>query len=195
MNQLKQEISLLRQDKDYLQKQYVEAQMKSKSLEEKLEQNEKSLTETKRAKDELQERYLNTRETFKSEYEDKLSVELAQIKLRMNEEIEKLRENTKKFYERELESTREARETARDDKRRVELNERETSVKLQETLDELRIIQVTCEAKLAEMRNELKMKQFELERSRVLGEENLVNYEKALVEIEKLKKKIEVNLI
>ena len=193
INQLKQEISLLRQDKDYLQKQYVEAQAKYKSIEEKLDQTERLLNDTKRTKDELQERYMNTRELFKSEYEDKLAVELAQMKLRMGEEMEKLRENTRQFYERELASAKETRDSARDDKRRLELNEHEANVKMQEALEQLRLVQVTCEAKLAEMRNELKIKQFELERARLLSEENVVNYQKALVENEKLNKKIQVN--
>ena len=96
-NQLKQEISLLKQDKDYLQKQYVDSQSRCKIAEDKLEQTQKLYEEAKQSKEELFEKHINTREMFKSEYDMKLARELDDLKLKTNQEIEKLRQSTKEY--------------------------------------------------------------------------------------------------
>ena len=55
--------------------------------------------------------------------------------------------------------------------------------------------QLSCENKVSELKSELKLKSFELERAQMLNEENVNNYKKLVIENEKLLKKIEVNKI
>ena len=135
-DQLKQEISLLRQDKDYLQKQFVESQSRFKISEDKLEQVQKLYEEAKLSKEDLYEKYMRARESYKHEYESKLTHDLDELKLKTNLEIEKLRTSTKDFYEREIRMLKEAKETAVQDKEKHELNEKEINIRYQEAVNE-----------------------------------------------------------
>ncbi|RNA13240.1 Progesterone-induced-blocking factor 1 [Brachionus plicatilis] len=192
VNQLKQEISLLRQDKDYLHKQFVETQAKCQTVENKLEQTQKLYEDAKISKEELYEKYMSARDGYKNEYELKFNQELSDLKLKTNQEIEKLRESTKEFYEREIRNLRESKEVLVQEREKNELNFKEISIKYQEAVNELRLVQVSCENKVSELKSELKMKSFELERAQMLNEEHVNNHQKVLIENEKLQKKIEV---
>jgi progesterone-induced-blocking factor 1 len=192
MNQTKQETSLLRQDKDYLQKQYMEAQAKLKICEDKLEQTEKALEECKRTKEDLYEKFMHAREAYKIEYDLKLSQELDELKIKTNHEIEKLRVSTKEFYEREILTLKESRDLAIHEKERHELSLKEMQIKHQEASNELRLVQVNCENRISELKSELKLKTFELERARMLSDEHVTNHQKVLLENEKLQKKCQV---
>lgn len=178
-----------------MQKQFVETQSKCRIVEDKLEQTEKLYDDAKRLKEDIQEKYINSRESFKHEYDAKLQIELDKLKLQTNQEIERLRENTKEFYERELKNAKEMKDLALEDKQKFELNEKEMTVRYQQAVNELRLVQLNCENKLAEMKTELKMKSFELERAQMLNEENVKNYQKAIMENEKLQKKIQVTFL
>lgn len=189
---MKQEVSLLRQDKDYLHKQYVETQAKYKTVEDKLEQTQKLYEEAKISKEELYEKYMNARDSYKNEYELKLNQELCDLKHKTNQEIEKLRDSTKEFYEREIRNLRESKEVLVQEREKNELSSKEISIKYQEAVNELRVVQVSCENKVSELKSELKMKTFEFERAQMLNEEHVNNHQKVLIENEKLQKKIEV---
>ena len=54
------------------------------------------------------------------------------------------------------------------------------------------MIQIGSESKVSEIKSELKLKSFELERNQMINEETVKNYQKALMENEKLQKKIEI---
>ena len=133
---MKQEISLLRQDKDYLQKQFVDSESKLKTNEEKFEQVKQFYEDAKRSKEDLYSTYMNTRDSYKKEYDSKLSIELDELKLKTNQEIEKLKTNTKEFYEREIKCLRESKELIQQEKEKHEFNEKEMSMKYQETVNE-----------------------------------------------------------
>ncbi len=175
-----------------MQKQFVDIQSRFRITEDKLEQTEKLYDETKRSKEELHEKYMNSRESYKNEYDAKLTHDLEALKLNTNQEIEKLRSSTKEFYEREIRMLKEARELAVQDKEKHELNEKEINMKYQEAVNELRTIQIGCENRVSELKAELKLKTFEAERTAMLNEENIKNYQKLLLENEKLQKKAEL---
>ena len=61
LGQFKQEILLLKHDKDYLHKQYIEVQSKVALLENKLEQVNNQYEETKKAREEIYEKYINSK--------------------------------------------------------------------------------------------------------------------------------------
>ena len=69
------------------------------------------------------------------------------------------------------------------------------NLKYQEAVNELRLVQIGCENKVSELKSELKLKMFELERAQMLNEESVNNYKKALIENEKYNKKLEVIFI
>ena len=79
---------------------------------------------------------MNARDSYKSEYESKLTTDLDELKIKTNHEIEKLRANTKEFYEREIRMLKEAKESAVQDKEKHELNEKEINLKYQEAVNE-----------------------------------------------------------
>lgn len=58
---MRQEITVLRQDKEYLTRQYNDIQQKYYSAEEKISTLEASLDEVKRAKEILYEKHISTR--------------------------------------------------------------------------------------------------------------------------------------
>ena len=99
-----------------MQKQYIETQAKYQSVEDKLEQSEKTCEEAKRGREEVYEKFLHAREVYKVEYEQKMNAELAELKVRTSGEIEKLRASTNEFYEREIAGLREARDQVLQDK-------------------------------------------------------------------------------
>lgn len=61
ISQYKQEILLLKQDKDYLHKNYVDVQNKYTLLESKLEQTVAQLEDMKKAREETYEKYINSK--------------------------------------------------------------------------------------------------------------------------------------
>ena len=61
MAEFRQEIVVLRQDKDYLTRQFNDIQQKFYSAEEKISNLESALDETKRTKEVLYEKHLSTR--------------------------------------------------------------------------------------------------------------------------------------
>jgi progesterone-induced-blocking factor 1 len=61
ISQFKQEIMLLKQDKEYLHKQFVESQNKQILTDNKLEQVIIQYEDVKRAREEIYEKYINSK--------------------------------------------------------------------------------------------------------------------------------------
>ena len=97
----KQSLSLLKQDKDYLTKQVADLTNRSTYAEEKTTLANLELDEAKKAREEMYEKYVASRDQYKTEYENKLREELEAIRTKTNAEIDRLRTSTKEMYERE----------------------------------------------------------------------------------------------
>lgn len=97
----KQTVALLKQDKDYMNRQLQELRGRCSLAEERLEQTSKQLEEIKQAREDLYEKYINVREQYKSEYELRLKTELDDIKGRTSTELDKIRNDTKDMFDRE----------------------------------------------------------------------------------------------
>ncbi|XP_062569108.1 progesterone-induced-blocking factor 1-like [Saccostrea cucullata] len=188
----KQSLSLLKQDKEYLTKQVSDLTNRCTYAEDKVQQSGHQLEDAKRAREEMYEKYVSSRDQYKTEYENKLREELEQIRLKTNGEIDRLRTSTKEMYERENRNLREARDMAISEKDRAIATERETSTKYEQLLTEFRQVQMHGDSKTAELQNEMKLKSFELERLQMVHEESLRNLSQAKLDIEKLEKKAEV---
>nr|XP_020848101.1 progesterone-induced-blocking factor 1 isoform X2 [Phascolarctos cinereus] len=98
---LQQSLTLLQKDKEYLNHQNMELNIRCAHEEDRLERLQVQLEEAKKAREEMYEKYVTSRDLYKTEYENKLRDELEQIKLKMNQEIEHLRSTSKEMYERE----------------------------------------------------------------------------------------------
>lgn len=92
---------MLKQDKDYMNRQLQEIRGRCTLAEERLEQTIKQLDETKQAREELYEKYISVREQYKSEYEMRLKTELDDIKGKTSNELDRIRVDTKEMFERE----------------------------------------------------------------------------------------------
>ncbi|KAB0372745.1 hypothetical protein FD755_015498 [Muntiacus reevesi] len=98
---LRQTVTLLQKDKDYLSRQNTELSVRRAHEEGRLERLQAQLEETKKAREEMYEKYVASRDHYKTEYENKLRDELEQIKLKTNQEIDQLRSASREMYERE----------------------------------------------------------------------------------------------
>ncbi|XP_063415782.1 progesterone-induced-blocking factor 1-like [Mytilus trossulus] len=188
----KQSLSLLKQDKDYLTKQVSDLTNRCTYAEEKLQQINAQLDDAKRSREEMYEKYVSSRDQYKTEYENKLKEELEQIRTKTNSEIDRLRTSTREMYERENRNLREARDMSMSEKDRAQNTERETSTKYEQLMTQFRELQMNGDNKVVELQNDLKLKGFEVERTQMVHEETVRNLKESQLEIEKHHKKIEV---
>ncbi|KAH3849855.1 hypothetical protein DPMN_092259 [Dreissena polymorpha] len=188
----RQSLSLLKQDKDYLTRQTADIANRLQFSEEKMAQFNIQLDDAKRSREEMYEKYVTSREQYKSEYENKLRDELEQIRVRTNGEIDRLRTSSKEMYERENRNLREARDMAISEKERAQIAERETGTKYEQLLQELRSLQLSGDGRVSDLANDLRLKTFELERLQLVHEETVKNLKETQLEVEKLTKKAEV---
>ncbi|XP_029458880.1 progesterone-induced-blocking factor 1 isoform X2 [Rhinatrema bivittatum] len=189
---LKQTVTLLQKDKDYLNRQNMELNVRCAHEEDRLERFQVQLEEAKKAREDMYEKYVASRDQCKTEYENKLHDELEQIRLKTNQEIEQLRGASKEMYERENRNLREARDNAVAEKERAVLAEKDALGKYDQLLEQYRQLQLSTESKVSELLHQAKLKSFEAERSHMVQEEITGNLKQCQLECEKYQKKLEV---
>lgn len=189
---LQQTVTLLQQDKEFLSRQSMELGIRCTHEENRLERLHTQLEEIKRAREELYEKYVTSRDHFKAEYENKLRDELEQIKLKTNLEIDQLRSASKEMYERENRNLREARDNAVAEKDRAVMAEKDALEKHDQLLERYRELQLSTESKVTEYLHQSKLKTFESERVQLIQEETSRNLTQCQLECEKYQKKLEV---
>ncbi|XP_021505859.1 progesterone-induced-blocking factor 1 [Meriones unguiculatus] len=189
---LQQTVTLLQKDKEYLNRQNMELSVRCAHEEDRLERLQAQLEETKRAREDMYEKYVSSRDHYKTEYENKLHDELEQIKLKTNLEIDQLRSASREMYERENRNLREARDNALAEKNRAVAAEKDALEKHEQLLDRYRDLQLSAESKVSEFLHQSKLKSFESERVQLLQEETARNLTQCQLECEKYQKKLEV---
>ncbi|XP_075706368.1 progesterone-induced-blocking factor 1 isoform X2 [Rhinoderma darwinii] len=189
---LRQSVSLLQKDKEFLNRQNMELNVRCAHEEDRLERLQSQLEDAKKAREELYEKYVASRDHYKTEYENKLRDELEQIRLKTNHEIEQLRGASKEMYERENRNLREAKDNAISEKERAVTAEREALAKYDQILEQYRQLQLGTESKMSDLLHQAKLKSFEAERAHMVLEETTDNLQKCQVECEKYQKKLEV---
>ncbi|XP_071991434.1 progesterone-induced-blocking factor 1 isoform X2 [Engystomops pustulosus] len=189
---LRQSVSLLQKDKEFLNRQNMELNVRCAHEEDRLERLQSQLEDAKKAREELYEKYVASRDHYKTEYENKLRDELEQIRLKTNQEIEQLRGASKEMYERENRNLREAKDNAVSEKDRAVTAEREALAKYDQLLEQYRQLQLGTEGKMSELLHQAKIKSFEAERAHMVLEETTDNLQKCQLECEKYQKKLEV---
>nr|XP_004651078.2 progesterone-induced-blocking factor 1 [Jaculus jaculus]XP_045001453.1 progesterone-induced-blocking factor 1 [Jaculus jaculus]XP_045001454.1 progesterone-induced-blocking factor 1 [Jaculus jaculus] len=189
---LQQTVSLLQKDKEYLNRQNMELSVRCAHEEDRLERLQAQLEDTKKAREEMYEKYVSSRDHYKTEYENKLHDELEQIKLKTNQEIDQLRCASREMYERENRHLREARDNALAEKDRAMMAEKDAIEKHDQLLDRYRELQVSTESRAAEFLHQSKLKSFERERLQLVQEETSRTLTQCQLECEKYQKKLEV---
>ncbi|XP_004775123.1 progesterone-induced-blocking factor 1 isoform X1 [Mustela putorius furo] len=189
---LQQTVTLLQKDKDYLNRQNMELSVRCAHEEGRLERLQVQLEEAKKAREEMYEKYVTSRDHYKTEYENKLHNELEQIRLKTNQEIDQLRSASREMYERENRNLREARDNAVAEKDRAVMAEKDALEKHDQLLDRYRELQLSTESKVTEYLYQSKLKSFESERVQLIQEETARNLTQCQLECEKYQKKIEV---
>lgn len=187
-----QTVSLLKQDKEYMNRQLQEIRGRCTLAEERLEQSSKQLEETKQAREELYEKYISVREQYKSEYELRLKTELDDIKGKTSIELDRIRVDTKEMFERENRNLREARDNALEEKERACVSEKETTSKYDLLQSEFRQLQLSADSRQSDLQKEINVKQFELEKMQMILDETTSNLCQAKLEAEKYQSKSEV---
>lgn len=188
----RQTVALLKQDKEYLNKQLQELRGRCTLAEERLEQMSQQLGETKQAREELYEKYVSVREQYKSEYELRLKSELDDIKGKTSLELDRIRDDTKDMFERENRNLREARDNALEAKEGALISQKEITSKYDLLQSEYRQLQLTADSRQSELQKEISVKQFELERLQLILDETASNLRQAKLEAEKYQSKSEV---
>uniref|UniRef100_A0A8C9TDA1 Progesterone immunomodulatory binding factor 1 n=1 Tax=Scleropages formosus TaxID=113540 RepID=A0A8C9TDA1_SCLFO len=189
---LQQSVTLLQKDKEYLNRQNMELSVRRAHEEDRLERLQVQLEDSKKAREEVYEKYVASRDHYKTEYENKLRDELEQIRLRTTHEIESLQRASKEMYERENRNLREARDNVVMEKDRAVAAEKEATDKYNHILEQFRQLQLGTDSRVAELLNQVKLKSFEVERAQMVQEETARNLSQCQIECEKQQKKLEV---
>ncbi|XP_072513754.1 progesterone-induced-blocking factor 1 [Salminus brasiliensis] len=192
MATLQQSVTLLQKDKDYLNRQNMELNVRCAHEEDRLERLQTQLEDTKKAREEAYDKYVASRDHYKTEYENKLRDELEHIRMKTSHEIESLQRASKEMYERENRSLREARDNAALEKERAVSAERDMQAKYDQLLEQLRQLQLNSDCKVSELQNQMKLKAFEVERAHMVQEETAKNLSLCQIESEKHQKKLEI---
>uniref|UniRef100_W5MZY0 Progesterone immunomodulatory binding factor 1 n=1 Tax=Lepisosteus oculatus TaxID=7918 RepID=W5MZY0_LEPOC len=188
---LQQSVTLLQKDKEYLNRQNLELSVRCAHEEDRLERLQFQLEETKKAREEAYEKYVASRDHYKTEYENRLRDEMEQIRTKTNQEIESLRRTSKEMYERENRNLRETRDNSIAEKERAIQAEKDALDKYSQLLEQFRQLQLGTDSRVAELLNQVKLKSFEVERAQMIQEETAKNLSQCQIECEKHQKKLE----
>ncbi|NXH11586.1 PIBF1 factor, partial [Bucco capensis] len=189
---IQQSLNLLQKDKDYLNCQNMELSVRCAHEEDRLERIQIQLEDAKKAREEMYEKYVASRDHYKTEYEKRLNEELEQIRLKTNQEIEQLRSTSKEMYERENRNLREARDNAVAEKERALIAEKDALRKYDQLLEQYRQMQLGTESKVAELLHQSRLKSFESEHVQLMQQETAKNLSQCQMECEKYQRKMEV---
>lgn len=189
---LQQSVTLLQKDKEYLHRQNMELNVRCAHEEDRLERLQVQLEDAKKAREDAYEKYVASRDHYKSEYETKLREELENIRLKTSQEIDSLQRTSREMYERENRNLREARDSAVLERDRAVAAERDTQSRYDQLLEQFRQLQLGTDSRVAELSNQAKLRSFEAERANMVKDETARALAQCQVECEKQQKKLEL---
>ncbi|XP_039857225.1 progesterone-induced-blocking factor 1 [Simochromis diagramma] len=189
---LQQSVTLLQKDKEYLHRQNVELSVRCAHEEDRLERLQVQLEDTKKAREDAYEKYVASRDHYKSEYESKLREELENIRLKTSQEIDNLQRTSREMYERENRNLREARDGAVLERDRAVAAERDAQSRYDQLLEQFRQLQLGTDSRVAELSNQAKLHSFEAERANMVKDETAKALAQCQLECEKQQKKLEL---
>uniref|UniRef100_H3DI21 Progesterone immunomodulatory binding factor 1 n=1 Tax=Tetraodon nigroviridis TaxID=99883 RepID=H3DI21_TETNG len=189
---LQQSVSLLQKDKEYLHKQNTELSVRLAQEEERLQRLQVQLDDAKKAREDAYEKYVASRDQYRSQYENKLRDELEGIRLKTSAELENLQRSSREMYERENRNLREARDNAVLEKGRAVEAERDAQSRYDHLLEQFRQLQLGTESRAAELSAQARLQAVEAERALLLKEETAQALARCQAQCQKQQRKVEL---
>ncbi|KAM9845820.1 progesterone-induced-blocking factor 1-like [Aulostomus maculatus] len=189
---LQQTVTLLQKDKDYLNRKLIDLDVRYKHDLELLERLKDQLEDSMKARENVYEKYVASRDHDRMEYENKLRDELQNIRMKNSQEIENLQRTSREIYERESRNLREARDNAVLERDRAREAETHAQSRYNQLLEQFHQLQLNTESRVAEFSNQAKVHSFEAERAQMIKDETAMALVQCQVECDKQKRKLEL---
>eukprot|EP00943_MAST-04B_sp_MAST-4B-sp1_P005012 g5012.t1 len=190
--EFKQQNQLLRVDKAYLQREVAQTNARIEILTKDVESLTMKNRALIRAKEEYYEQLLNAKDAARIGYEERLNKEINLLHENNRKELQELREQSEKVYDRENKSLREAKNHCEDKLRQCEIK----LDAMERSNDEARLALAKAhgdrEQQTASLRAEVKVKNYELERGAILMEEKTTIIRTLELDLEKSKSKFNI---
>ena len=190
--EFKQQNQLLRVDKAYLQREVAQTNARIEVLTKDVESLTMKNRALIRAKEQYYEQLLNAKDAARIGYEERLNKEINLLHENNRKELQELREQSEKVYDRENKALREAKNHCEDKLRQCEIK----LDAMERSNDESRLALAKAhgdrEQESASLRAEVKVKNYELERSTILMEEKTTIIRTLELDLEKSKSKFNI---
>eukprot|EP00736_Rhodelphis_marinus_P006554 Rmarinus@m.15680 len=188
----RKQVELLTLDKSYLTKQVDTLLERAQRADATCEEARREAMESKRQREEVYEKLTALNDQQRTTYEERLASELEKIREKASKDLEKIHESSRSMYERELDSVRRARDEALEEVKRTTTQLADLQHRYDDLVQTMRTTQVTVDSQLGELRSDLKMKVFELERLTAAHAEADSSVTRLRIENEELVAKCEV---
>lgn len=190
--ELERRVEVLEVDKAYLQREAESAAARAGRLEQELNQVREQRRELLEASQRQLEEVAREKTAARQSYEDRLTSELRKLRDESAGEVARVRELQEQVHAREVASLREARAAAVDRARAAdgELSDLRSAHELLRS--ELERVRTDRDAALAESRGQVRLKEFELERSGIVADEQAQALLQARHDAQRHEKRFEV---
>lgn len=183
--------AILQQEREQLGNQLTEITQQWGEAQDRASQLMHQLERAKQAHESMLSQFINAREKFKIEYDEKLKHEMDQIRSNTNQEVQKLKNHMNLFYEREIRSLQESRDAIFKQKEEMEVTVKKTQTKYEELSRDLQKSHLHGKTAILELQSEIKQKNYELDKLLEIQKENSLKLQDQQLENEKLAAKLE----
>eukprot|EP00232_Nephroselmis_pyriformis_P006666 CAMPEP_0182875708 /NCGR_PEP_ID=MMETSP0034_2-20130328/13700_1 /TAXON_ID=156128 /ORGANISM="Nephroselmis pyriformis, Strain CCMP717" /LENGTH=721 /DNA_ID=CAMNT_0025008457 /DNA_START=32 /DNA_END=2193 /DNA_ORIENTATION=- len=184
--------ALLTSDKAYLTQEASALREQNRKLEAQVDRLEEKLGDTKKQRQQLYDRLLSGEEDSKVAAQMRAQSEVDRVRAECEADLERLRRESAEVFEREARMLKQLREEAVREAEREAARRRDAEGLYDELATAHRELQKSSGLSAAELRGELKVKAFEVDRLEVLVEEAQGSARSAKMEAEMLRTKVAV---
>eukprot|EP00042_Codosiga_hollandica_P029392 m.162494 g.162494 ORF g.162494 m.162494 type:complete len:720 (+) comp53062_c0_seq19:54-2213(+) len=188
----KHQIQFLSQDKNYLTKEKEKLERDLAALEGKHFSTLSELQEVKHARDSLYQKMLDAQQQLKSDYDSKLRSELDSLQTRSSQHMAELKQQAHSIHEHEKASLKSDRDNAIERLRLSDIALKECQRREDHLQQQLRQFQLEADSCTTDLRAQLQIKAFELQRLQVLFADQQSQAQAAKLETDKTAAKLEV---
>ncbi|XP_078484592.1 progesterone-induced-blocking factor 1-like [Ciona intestinalis] len=186
-----QSTQLLKQDKEYLTRNLSECSIKLERCEDTLQRTQRELEQAKLSMNGVYDE-VSGMDMNKVCVVTTVDKQTLHCRLQTENELEKLRSDTKHSFERENRSLKEGKEAVEHDRDQLMKQRDEAEHRCSLLTEELRHLEATIDSRLSDFQNEARVKTFELDRLQLIHEETCTNLERTRNNYEKAAKKLEI---
>ncbi|KDO29645.1 hypothetical protein SPRG_05597 [Saprolegnia parasitica CBS 223.65] len=194
--QIEQKLSLVLVDKEYLAKDNARHEDKVRQLRDELQSTQATVRRLELSKETFLQQVNDAREESKTlfeVFEHRMHVELTKLQDVAKKEMDALRDSGKTLFERENRMLRDARQDAQQQLEHANKRFADLQRAYEDKVLELTRLDAQFTTSVAEVRNELKIKHFELAQLSRNYEEKSQHLQLAHLEVDMLKQKVDVH--